>query len=361
MTAVQAVRTTGIYCLPSCGARPLPENVAALPSAAAARAAGYRACRRCRPDAALPEAEPAGRARATVALVVRRPFDGAGLLAFLGARAVPGVEAVAGSRYRRTVHVAGGPGVLDLDLGRGRAVATVDAPDPAGLAAGLAMARRLTDADADARAIAAASASDPLLAGALRGRRGLRSPGTVDGGEVAIRALVGQQISVAGARTILGRLAEAHGEPAGPGDPALTRCFPASAALAAVDSASLPMPRARGRALVALATAVADGRVALDPGADLAAARAGLLGLPGIGPWTAGYVLMRALGDPDVLLEADLGVRRAIQAAGGDAAPAAIARRGAAWAPWRSYATHALWASLAPATAPRAATPSSRP
>ncbi len=356
MTAVQAVRTTGIYCLPSCGARPLPENVAALPSAAAARAAGYRACRRCRPDAAPPQAEPAGRARATVALVVRRPFDGAGLLAFLGARAVPGVEAVAGSRYRRTVRLAGGPGVLELDLGPGRAVATVDAPDAAGLAAGLAMARRLADADADPRAIAAALAPDPLLAGALRDRPGLRSPGTVDGGEVAIRALVGQQISVAGARTILGRLAAAHGEPAGPGGPALAFCFPAAA-----DPASLPMPRARGRALVALATAVADTRLALEPGADRAAVRAGLLRLPGIGPWTAGYVLMRALGDPDVLLDADLGVRRAIEAAGGDGAPAAIARRGAAWAPWRSYATHALWARLASATAPRAATPLSRP
>jgi AraC family transcriptional regulator, regulatory protein of adaptative response / DNA-3-methyladenine glycosylase II len=350
MSAVHAVRTTGIYCRPACGARPRPENVTVLPSVGVARAAGYRACLRCRPgEAGAAPPAPGKRCRVTVPLVVRRPFDGAGLLAFLSARAVPGVEAADGTRYRRSVRLAGGPGRLELDFGAPVVVATVDAPDAAGAAAALAMARRLADADADPRAVAEALAGDPLLAAPLRRHRGLRSPGAVDGPEIAVRALVGQQISVAGARTILGRLAAEHGAAVAPAGDGLARCFPGSAALAGLAADALPMPRARGRALAALAGALAGGVLSLEPGADRAEARSRLLALPGIGPWTADYVLMRALGDRDVLLSTDLGVRRAVEAAGGDGAPAAVARRGAGWAPWRSYATHALWASLAPA------------
>lgn len=340
--AVLAVATTGICCDPSCAARPHPEHVTALPSAAAAEAAGYRPCRRCRPgeDGAGPA--DGGPARVTVPLVVRRPFDGAGVLAFLSARAIPGVEAATAGTYRRTLALGHGGGFLELALGRSRAVATVDVADGRDLPAVLAAARRLIDADADASEIAASLGADPLLAAPLRGRAGVRSPGAVDGAEIAIRAVVGQQVSVAAARTVLGRLAAAYGAPAAGGG--LSRRFPSAAALAEVDPAALPMPRTRGRTVTGLAAALAGGRLSLEPDGDRDEARARLLTLPGIGPWTADYVVMRALGDPDVLLASDLGVRRAVEAAGGDGTPAAVARRGQAWAPFRSYATHLLWA-----------------
>jgi AraC family transcriptional regulator of adaptative response / DNA-3-methyladenine glycosylase II len=167
----------------------------------------------------------------------------------------------------------------------------------------------------------------------------LRSPGAVDGFEMAMRAVVGQQISVTGARTILGRIAADFGAVAFNGEPWLL--FPSATDFASTDPAGLPMPRKRAATLHTLAGALASGELALDPGADRAAARTALLALPGIGPWTADYLLMRAIGDPDILLASDLGVRKAA-----DSLDIEIDDRRLDWAPWRSYASHHLWATL---------------
>jgi AraC family transcriptional regulator of adaptative response / DNA-3-methyladenine glycosylase II len=181
-------------------------------------------------------------------------------------------------------------------------------------------------------------------------------PGAVDGDEVALRTVLGQQVTLASANRLAALVAERVGEPL-PEELQLEgvlRTFPTAAAVASLDPEALPMPRARGRALVALAEALADGRVALDRSADRAETRAALLALPGIGPWTADYVLMRALGDPDRFLPTDVAaVRAAAALPGGPADRSALAERADAWRPWRSYALHQLWATiLDPETVP---------
>jgi AraC family transcriptional regulator of adaptative response / DNA-3-methyladenine glycosylase II len=170
-------------------------------------------------------------------------------------------------------------------------------------------------------------------------RPGLRSPAAVDGFEMVVRAVVGQQISVSGARTVLGRIAAEHGSRAFDGQ--VARLFPGPAQLAGIDPASLAMPRARARTVLAVAEACASGELSLEPGADRERERALLLSVPGVGSWTADYVQMRALGDADVLLDTDLGVRRSARRIGVD-----LAGGRPGWAPWRSYATHHLWAAL---------------
>jgi AraC family transcriptional regulator of adaptative response / DNA-3-methyladenine glycosylase II len=172
----------------------------------------------------------------------------------------------------------------------------------------------------------------------------VRVPGAVDGTEMAVRAVIGQQVSVVGARTVAARLSAAYGKPVTRTDGGpVTHHFPTAEAIAAVDPSTLPMPRSRGRTLVALCTAVAEGRIDLDAGADRERTTADLLALPGIGPWTADYVRMRALGDPDVLLATDLGVRRGLERLGAPGDARSAATRGHAWAPWRSYALMHLW------------------
>jgi AraC family transcriptional regulator of adaptative response / DNA-3-methyladenine glycosylase II len=168
-------------------------------------------------------------------------------------------------------------------------------------------------------------------------------PGSVDGAELAVRAVLGQQISVAAARTGAGRLVAEHGEALPRPRGTVTALFPSCAVLAALDPARLPMPRARAVALIGLCRALADGDLRLDPGADRAEARRKLLALRGVGPWTVGYVAMRALGDPDVFLAEDLGVRHALRRLGGPDDPRAARALAAAWAPWRSYASQHLW------------------
>jgi AraC family transcriptional regulator of adaptative response / DNA-3-methyladenine glycosylase II len=217
--------------------------------------------------------------------------------------------------------------------------------------------RRLLDLDADPAAVAGFFAADPLI-GPLAARcQGRRSIGAVDGNEIAIRAVLGQQVSVAAARQLGARLVALcgppAGAPAGTGQPgsgggALTQVFPGAAVIAGLDPAVLPMPASRARTVVTLATALAAGDISLDPGADREETTARLLALPGIGPWTAGYIGMRALSDPDVFLPTDAGVLRAA----GQPGLGAAAER---WRPWRSYAVHHLWASLEqPARAPAA-------
>ncbi|MGN6188656.1 MAG: DNA-3-methyladenine glycosylase 2 family protein [Conexibacter sp.] len=465
---VTAVTSTGIYCRPSCPAMtPKRANVRFLPSAAAAQRAGFRACKRCRPDAspgspewnlradavgramrlihdgaierdgvagiaqrlgfserhlhrllvaelgagplALARAQRAQTARllietttlpftdvafaagfpsirqfnetvrevfattptelrrgaahnghgdATTGLTLRlrhrAPLDAAGLLAFLGARAVPGVEAweptaPAGPAYRRVLALPHGPGVAALAPGDDHVRCELRLSDLRDLAAAVQRCRRLLDLDADPVAVDAALAADPALAPLVRAQPGRRVPGAVDGFELAVRAVLGQQVSVAGARTLAGRLTVAFGEPLPEAlaDEQLTHAFPAAAAIAGADPAELPLTRARAHALQALATAAADGSLTLDPGADRDATRERLLALPGIGPWTAEYVAMRALGDPDAFPATDLGVTKALALLAGRTKPDPER-----WRPWRAYAVQHLWASLADAAPP---------
>ncbi|MGL5808657.1 MAG: DNA-3-methyladenine glycosylase 2 family protein [Nocardioides sp.] len=475
-----AVKTTGIYCRPSCSARtPARHNVIFHRSAASAQAAGFRACKKCSPDATpgSPDwdvaADAAGRAMRLIAdgivdregveglagrvgytsrhltrvltdelgagplalararraqtartliestamafvdvafaagfssvrqfndtirevyaaaprdlrgrrgaanatgtldlrLAVRTPYAGDALFRFLASRAIPGVEsvdvesvgAVERAAYSRTLRLPHGSGVVRLVMPHEatmRDTAFVRArfrlTDLRDTAAAVERVRRLLDADCDPVAVAESLAADPVLAGDIVGTPGLRVPGHVDGNEIAVRAVLGQQVSVAAARTLAGRLTAEHGElvdpaagsavPPGESVPGPTRLFPSVEVLAGLDPSGLPMPSARGRALVGLCTALASGDLTLDRGADREEVRRGLLALPGIGPWTADYVSMRALGHPDVFLTTDLGVRHALAAKG--IAPGSAASVAERWSPWRSYALMYLWNSL---------------
>jgi AraC family transcriptional regulator of adaptative response / DNA-3-methyladenine glycosylase II len=182
-------------------------------------------------------------------------------------------------------------------------------------------------------------ADDPVIGPLAARHPGLRVPGQVDGAETAVRTVIGQQISVVGARTVTGRLVAEHGRTVETGIPGLSHLFPAAGTLAGLDPEQLPMPRARGRALVALSTALAAGDLALDRGPDRDEVRRALLALPGVGAWTADYVALRALAHPDVFLPTDIGVRNAARSLGVDD----LAPRSETWRPWRSYALLRLW------------------
>jgi len=185
--------------------------------------------------------------------------------------------------------------------------------------------------------------SDPLLGPLVSSAPGRRVAGTVDAHELAVRAVLGQQVSLAGATTLAGRLVRDHGETVARPMDAVTSTFPAAAALAGVDPAELAMPAARRRALLGLAAALAGGDLVLDPGADREKARERLLALPGIGPWTAEYIAMRALRDPDAFLPTDLGVRHGLERLGQEGSPASVERLAQRWRPYRSYAVQHLW------------------
>ncbi|HET7574660.1 MAG TPA: AlkA N-terminal domain-containing protein, partial [Solirubrobacterales bacterium] len=215
--------------------------------------------------------------------------------------------------------------------------------------------RRLLDLDADPLSVLAQLDGDRVLGALVRERPGLRVPACVDGFELAVRAVIGQQVSVAAAGTVAARLVERFGEPLADPVGAVTHRFPSAAALAEADPAALSMPRSRGRALRALAGRVAGGDLDLGVGADRAAAEADLLSLPGIGPWTASYIAMRALGDPDAYPVGDVGLRRALARGRRPVDRAAERALADAWRPWRSYAVVHLWRSLEdrPASAAR--------
>jgi AraC family transcriptional regulator of adaptative response / DNA-3-methyladenine glycosylase II len=457
---VTCVTSTRIYCRPSCPAiTPKRANVRFLPSAAAAQREGFRACLRCRPDAApgspqwnyradvvgramrliadgvvdrdgvpglaarigyterhlsrlltaevgagplaLARAQRAQTARIlvettdlglaeiafasgfgsvrqfndtmretygrtpselrasrrsgaeaghtgtmTLRLPYREPLHAESLLEFLDWRTIPGVDEVQDDTYRRGLRLPHGDATVALAIRPGYAEATLRLTDVRDLAPAVARCRRLLDLDADPVAVDAVLAADPALAPFVAKEPGVRVPGAVDGFEMAVRAVIGQQISVAGARRILGRLVAAA-TPAGPDPttgPATMRGFPTAAEVAEAPDEAFGMPAARRRTLRALATAVAEGRLVLDPGADRAETEARLVDIPGIGPWTAQYVALRALGDPDVFLPTDLGVRRGAAALGLPDDPASLTSHAhATWAPWRSYATIRLW------------------
>ena len=444
------VRTTGIYCRPSCPARtPHLRNVQFYASAAAAQDAGFRACRRCRPDTtpgspewnvradavaramrligdgvveregvdglasrlgfstrhvnrmvtdelgagplalarsrraqsarvliettdmamadiafasgfasirqfndsirhvyAMSPTEMRGRrktppsGRLTLRLAVRRPFDPAGLLTFLGDRAIAGVEHVDDQVYARVLRLPHGLGAVRLTLHDDRVDAELELADLRDTAVAVERCRRLLDLDADPVAIGEVLGADPLLAPLVREVPGQRLPGQVDGFEVAVRAIVGQQVSVAGARTILGRFAAAYGTPVHfdlAAEHGLTHAFVTAESMADADDTALSMPRSRAQALIGIARSVASGELDLDPGADRDDTHKQLLAHRGIGPWTADYIVMRAFGHPDVMLETDLYIRRMLDGHGIDVA------RTATWQPWRSYAALHLW------------------
>ncbi len=469
-----AVRTTGIYCRPSCPAiTPKRENVRFYPTAAAAQQAGFRACLRCRPDASPGSPEWLGRAdvaaralrlildgtvdregvsglarrlgyserqlhrvllaevgtgalslaraqRAQTARVLlqttdvpitqvafgagfasvrqfnetvravfartptelrrqaqrrnpvlpsagplqaiplrlahRAPLPAIALLEFLGSRAIPGIEAFDGHSYRRSLRLPGGEGQVTLNAAGqdGGISAVFELEDLRDLTAAIARCRHLLNLDADPVAVDGALSSDGLLGPLVTRAPGLRMPGSADGFELAVRAVIGQQVSLAAARTVAGRLVRAAGLTLRNPTLPVTHMFPEPAALVELAETApeiFSMPAARRRTIAALARAVAEERLAIGPGADPHELRALLLELPGIGPWTADYVLMRGLGDPDAFLAGDLGVRHALSALGGPSDTAAVARLAERWRPWRASAVAHLWASLPPAGA----------
>jgi len=288
-------------------------------------------------------------------LPYRPPIDLGRMFAFLGARAIPGVESVTGDSYKRTITLPNGTGILSLRPGSanpgGRPAASyveceLQLDDLRDLTAAVQRCRRLLDLDADPEAISGFLAGSPLLAPLVAAFPGRRVPGHVDGNELALRAVLGQQVSVAAARRLGARLTEQYGKPLEHPDGDLTHCFPTADTIAGADPASLPMPLARAKALVGLAAALANGELRLDPGADRDHAEAQLLAMPGIGPWTASYIRMRALSDPDAFLPSDIGVRDALTKLGADPSPKAAAALAESWRPWRSYALQHLWALI---------------
>ncbi|WP_030660064.1 DNA-3-methyladenine glycosylase 2 [Streptomyces rimosus] len=455
-----AVRTTRIYCRPSCPVvPPKPENMTFYPSAAAAQQAGYRACKRCRPDAspgspqwderadcvaramrliadgvvdregvpglaarlgystrqverqllaelgagplALARAQRAQTARlliettelpmadvafaagfasirtfndtvrevfalaptelrrrarpgtgaaalpGTLALRLpfRQPLCPDNLFGHLAATAVPGVEEWRDGAYRRTLALPYGHGIVALTPRPDHIDCRLSLTDLRDLAGAIARCRRMLDLDADPEAVDGLLGEDPVLAPLVRKAPGRRVPRTVDADEFAVRAVLGQQVSTAAARTHAGRLVTAYGrtinDPAG----GLTHLFPAPAELAGLDPETLAMPRTRRATLTTMITALADGTVQLGVGSDRDRARAQLAALPGVGPWTVECVAMRALGDPDAFTPTDLGLRRAAAGLGLPATPAALIRHSARWRPWRAYAVQYLWAT----------------
>lgn len=468
---VMAVATTGIYCRPSCPARtPRRANVRFFATAASARAAGFRACLRCYPDAspgspdwnvrgdlaaramraildgevdrtgvaglaqrlhvstrhlervlvaelgvgplAVARAQRCDSARtliettdlpfARIALVagfgslrqfndsvrdafartptqlraargkrssgatgagaceaielrlaVRSPFDGAGVLDFLARRAIEGIECVEDGRFTRALVLPGGHAVVELRPEDDHVACTVTLSELSDLGAAVRRCRALFDLDADPVGIDAALAADELLAPLVAQRPGLRSPGGVDGFEIAVRAILGQVVTVEAGRRVVEQLVRLCDVRLHVEHDQLAHVFPDAAAVAAADLDQLAIPATRRRALHQLACAVEAGMIDLAPGADRDEQRAALLAIPGIGVWTASYVLMRATGSPDEFLPGDAAVRAAARAHGIADTPQALEARADVWRPWRSYALHHLWNTrTAPAQEP---------
>jgi len=462
---VTAVLTTGIYCRPSCPVRPpFARNVRFYATAAAAQWAGFRACKRCRPDAtpgspewhvrgdvvartmrliadgtvdrdgvgglaahlgyttrqlermlhaevgagplALARAQRAQTARVliettdlpfgdvafaagfssirqfndTVRLVfeatptflrkraaartgssksaaaspgtvclrlpVRVPFAYEGVFGHLAAGAVPGCEEVRDGAYRRSLRLPCGNALVGLtpEVDHVRCLLVLD--DFRDLATAIARCRRLLDLDADPEAVIDTLTRDPDLAPAVTKAPGQRIPRTVDEAELAVRAVLGQQVSTKAARTHAGRLVAAYGQPVQDPDGGLTHTFPSVEDLADIDPIHLAVPKARQRTLSALVAGLADNSVILDAGSDWECARTQLLALPGVGPWTAEVIAMRGLGDPDAFPASDLGLQLAAKQLGLPTHQRALIERSARWRPWRSYATQHLWTTL---------------
>ncbi len=450
-----AVTSTHIYCRPSCPAQtPMRKNVRFYRSAAAAQLAGFRACKRCRPDAspgspewntradvaaramrliadglvdregvnglalqlgysvrqlervlqneigagpiAIARAQRAQTARIliettslamtdvafaagfasvrqfndtvqavyassptmlrsramgprreaeaataiTLRLAFRQPLCPDNLFGHLAATAVPGVEEVRGSTYRRALRLAHGPGIVELTPTPDYITCRAVLSDMRDLTTTIARSRWLLDLDADPVAVDRHLSDDRLLAPLVMKSPGRRVPRCVDGAEMALRAVLGQQVSTMAAQTHAARLVQCHGEPVS--DPAggLTHLFPLPKSLS---RAELAMPMKRRATFAALVTALHRGDLALGPGSDRDEAMAALSEIPGIGPWTRQVIAMRALGDSDAFPESDLGVRHGAELLGLASTPAALVERSQQWRPWRAYAVQYLW------------------
>ena len=276
----------------------------------------------------------------------RAPLDWPTLLAFLSARAIQGVESITESRYRRTVALAPG-GWLEVGARHDRPAleARVSLSLAPHLPRIVARLRALFDLDARPDAIASHLGTDPRLAPSLQAHPGLRVPGAFDGYEMAVRAVLGQQVTVRGATTLCGRLVAAHGRAAPSGIAGLDRWFPEPeriAALSVDELRRIGLPEARARTLRELSRAVVEGTVDLSNMAAPERVIERLLAIPGIGPWTASYLAMRALGWPDAMPAGDLGVRKAL----GTISTRDVEALAAAWRPWRAYAVMHLWTLL---------------
>jgi AraC family transcriptional regulator, regulatory protein of adaptative response / DNA-3-methyladenine glycosylase II len=297
----------------------------------------------------------------TLKLPFSPPYDWPAMLDFLRLRAIPRVEAVDDQRYRRSFSLNGSQGVLEVrhPPQTHHLLATIHGGSVSALGGVVARLRRLFDLDADMAAIDAHLASDPLFAARVAQRPGLRVPGAWNGFELAVRAILGQQISVAAATTLAGRLATALGEaiatrpPGAPQD--VHTLFPAPSALAAADLTGMGLTRSRAETLRKLGRAMTEDAQLLHPFDTLEETIAKLVGLPGIGPWTAQYIAMRALREPDAFPASDLSLLRALETSAGRPKPAQLLTRAEAWRPWRAYAALRLW--LQPDSTPRPNTP----
>jgi AraC family transcriptional regulator of adaptative response / DNA-3-methyladenine glycosylase II len=344
-----------------------------MPMAEVALAAGFGSIRRFnetfhdlfrRPPSALRRrtlAElPAGSTAAlgtTLRLRYRPPYDWEAMLAYLRARAIPGVELVEDGIYRRTIGLDGRFGSVEVahlpahdSLG-----VTIRFPCVRVLPAIVARVRRVFDVGADIETIGAHLSRDPLLAPLVAQRPGLRAPGGWDGFELAMRAILGQQVTVVAARRLAGQLVALHGEPVPSdqgGHPALSHAFPSAARIATADLGALGMPGARRAALTALAATAAADPHFFRPFGTIEEAIAQLRRIPGVGEWTAQYIALRALRETDAFPASDIGLLRGAAMIGGTRpTPAGLLDRAEPWRPWRAYAAQHLWAADA-ATVP---------
>ena len=313
------------------------------------------ALRRRKSPSSLKEPPPPGEAIA-LTLRYRPPYDWDAMLAFLAMRAIPGVEMVSDNTYRRVIALDGAVGTIAVRLiDDNRLSVAVRFPRPSALPRILARVRGVFDLSADPIGIGAVLSRDPDLARMVAARPGLRVPGAWDGFELAVRAILGQQITVVAARKLAGDLVAAHGAPLAEGwaEPGLTHAFPCAERLAAADLSAMKMPGARIRCLSGMAAAIAADPNLLAPTASLDEMVKRLRALPGIGEWTAQYIAMRQLREPDAFPAADVALMRALADADG-VRPTAdqLLARAEAWRPWRAYAALHLWASLADEGAP---------
>jgi len=335
-----------------------------LPMTEVASAAGFGSIRRFnetfqqlyrRPPKALRRTGVADESVGTTGAVAvrlgyRPPYDWDSILAFLRARAIPGIEAVSSNRYARTIAIGDGRGVLIVEPAERNCLkATVRCPNLKNLPAIIARVRRVFDLAADPLAIGAHLSQDPVLAPLVAARPGLRVPGAWDGFELAVRAILGQQITVSAATGLAGKLVSSYGEKIVYRvalDLGLTHVFPTPRQLAGVDLAAIGMPKARRTALSSLAAAVVADPLIFGPRRSLEEAVTQLRSLAGVGEWTAQYIAMRELREPDAFPAADIGLMRAMRDGSGvRPSPAELLEHAEQWRPWRAYAALHLWAS----------------
>nr|WP_281354860.1 DNA-3-methyladenine glycosylase [Pseudomonas spelaei] len=281
-------------------------------------------------------------------MAYQAPYDWEAMLGFLAVRAISGLEAVAAGVYTRSISIDGQHGWISVASGEGDWLeVTVDFAEPDALPEIVRRLRAMFDLDADVQGINQQLAVDPLMARLVAARPGLRVPGTWDGLEVAIRAVLGQQITVVAAIRLAGKLVAQYGEPLVTPQVGVTHIFPAAEVLAAADLASLGMPKSRGRTLSGVAQALLDDPQIFQPKASLKDAVARLVELPGIGDWTAQYIAMRQMREPDAFASGDIGLINALAALeGGPVTARQLLARAEAWRPLRAYAAQHLWTSL---------------